>query len=196
VRQSIVVARPAADGDLRLVAYLVPEDVPPAIDDLRGFLAHKLPPYMIPADFVVLEAFPLSPTGKVDRKALPEPETAATLEREFALPETPTEELLLTLWQEILGRARIGIHDNFFELGGHSLLMPKMVSRIETAFGLNLSLRDFFQAPTIAGMAIQVDLLLLQEIEALEEEEAESLAQGGAEPALRVEEPSLPVPRS
>jgi amino acid adenylation domain-containing protein len=178
VRQAVVVARPAAAGDLRLAAYLVAGDPPPAADDLRGYLRDRLPAYMVPADFVVLESLPLNPSGKVDRRALPAPEGAETLARQLAPPETPTEELLVGIWEHVLGRAPIGIHDNFFDLGGHSLLAPQVLSRVENTFQVHLPLRAFFDAPTIAGMANLIDLAILQEIEALSEEEAEMLGAG------------------
>jgi acyl carrier protein len=135
---------------------------------------------MVPADFVVLDALPLTSSGKVDRRALPAPEAAETLRRQYVAPETPTEELLVEIWEELLGRQRIGIHDNFFELGGHSLLAPQVVSRIESTFQVHLPLRAFFEAPTIHGLADQVELILLQEIEALSDEEAEMQMAGAS----------------
>jgi hypothetical protein len=116
----------------------------------------------------------------VDRRALPAPEAAETLRKELTPPETPTEELLVTLWEEALNRAPIGIHDNFFELGGHSLLAPQVISRVESAFQVHLPLRVFFESPTVAGMATQIELIMLQEIEALSDEEAEMQMAGGA----------------
>jgi amino acid adenylation domain-containing protein len=180
IRGAVVTARPSTHGDPRLVAYLIPADPAPALDDLRGFLRDKLPAYMLPTDFVVLESFPLSPSGKVDRRALPDPEAAAAVGRELALPETPTEETLVAVWEEVLGRTGIGIHDNFFELGGHSLLAPQVIARIEQTFQIRLPLRAFFEAPTISATALNVDLLLLEEIEALSEEEAADLGVGVA----------------
>jgi amino acid adenylation domain-containing protein len=179
VREAVVAARGAA-ADLRLVAYVAVADPPPSVHDLQGFLRDRLPAYMVPADFVVLESLPLTPAGKVDRRALPAPEAAATLEREFAPPETPTEEVLAALWEQVLGRRRVGVHDDFFALGGHSLLMPQVVSRVEDTFQVSLPLRAFFESPTIAGMAAKIDLLLLQEIEALDEAEAAELAAAAA----------------
>jgi amino acid adenylation domain-containing protein len=178
VRETVVVARPAATGDPRLVAYLIPADPAPSLDDLRAFLRDKLPAYMLPTDYVQLDTFPLNPSGKVDRRALPAPEGTAAVGRELALPETPTEETLLAVWEEVLGRTGIGVHDNFFELGGHSLLAPQIVARIEQTFQIRLPLRTFFESPTISATALNVDLLLLEEIEALSEEEVEDLGVG------------------
>jgi len=178
VRETVVVARPSAIGDPRLVAYLIPADPAPVLDDLRAFLRDKLPAYMLPTDYVLLETFPLNPSGKVDRRALPAPEGTAAVGRELALPETPTEETLVAVWEEVLGRTGIGIHDNFFELGGHSLLAPQIIARIEQTFQIRLPLRAFFEAPTISATALNVDLLLLEEIEALSEEEVEDLGVG------------------
>ncbi|HYU35987.1 MAG TPA: amino acid adenylation domain-containing protein, partial [Thermoanaerobaculia bacterium] len=172
VRETVVVARKSAIGDPRLVAYLIPGDPAPAFDDLRGFLRDKLPAYMLPTDYVMLESFPLNPSGKVDRRALPAPEAAVAADRELALPETPTEETLVAVWEQVLGRTGIGIHDNFFELGGHSLLAPQVISRVEQTFQIRLPLRTFFESPTISATALNIDLLLLEEIEALTEEEA------------------------
>jgi amino acid adenylation domain-containing protein len=184
VRQAVVIAREGgAGGGLRLVAYLVGGDPPPAVEVLRGFLDKRLPAYMVPADFVVLAALPLNPAGKVDRRALPAPEAMATSGRELVPPETPTEELLVTIWEQALGRAPIGIRDSFFELGGHSLLAPQIISRIDATFRVRLSLRAFFEAPTIARLAAQIDLVLLQEIEAMSDEEAAVLVENA--PGLR-----------
>ena len=175
VRQAVVVGRPAAAGDLRLVAYLVAAEPPPAAGDLRRFLEDRLPPYMMPTDFVTLAALPLSAAGKVDRRALPAPESDGTPRGQAAPPETPTEELLAAIWEQVLARSPIGIHDSFFELGGHSLLAPSVLSRIENTFHVRLALRAFFDAPTISRLAAEIDLILLQEIEALSDEEAERL---------------------
>jgi hypothetical protein len=187
VREAVVVARAEGAGnvgDRRLVAYLVTDQVagspPPAIGDLHAFLRDRLPGYMVPADFVLLEAMPLTSSGKVDRRALPAPESAATLRRQYVPPETPSEELLVAIWEELLGRTHIGIHDNFFELGGHSLLAPQVVSRVESTFEVHLPLRLFFEAPTIHGLANQIELILLQEIEALSDEEAEMQMAGAS----------------
>jgi acyl carrier protein len=123
---------------------------------LLDFLRAKLPEYMVPASFVLLDELPLTSSGKVDRRALP----AATGQepgRGFVLPRNPAEEKLAAIWQAVLGSGRTpGVHDSFFDLGGHSLLATQVLSRIRDAFGTELSLRAFFAAPTVAGLAVAV----------------------------------------
>jgi acyl carrier protein len=133
-----------------------------------------LPAYMVPADFVLLTALPLTATGKLDRRALPEPATSGDNEG-YAPPETATEELLAEIWAELLGRGRVGIFDNFFDLGGHSLLAPQVFARIEESFQLELPLRALFEAPTVAQLANLIEQELLAQIEELSDEEAENL---------------------
>jgi hypothetical protein len=158
-----------------LVSHFRAAEAPAAAGDLRRFLEDRLPPYMMPTDFVTLAALPLSAAGKVDRRALPAPESDGTPRGQAAPPETPTEELLAAIWEQVLARSPNGIHDSFFELGGHSLLAPSVLSRIENTFHVRLALRAFFDAPTISRLAAEIDLILLQEIEALSDEEAERL---------------------
>ncbi|HSF40852.1 MAG TPA: amino acid adenylation domain-containing protein [Thermoanaerobaculia bacterium] len=155
VREAAVVARPEPSGNLRLVAYVVADAAAP---ELRDFLAHRLPPHMVPSAFVALYALPLTPNGKLDRKALPAPESAgATGEASFTAPRTPREELLAGLWAQLLERPRIGIFDNFFELGGHSLLGARLISRVRQVLGVELPLRTLFEAPTVSGLAERID---------------------------------------
>ena len=130
----------------KLVQKLVPK--------VREFLQQKLPSYMIPQAFVLLDSLPLTPNGKVDRKALPSPDTATrNLANSFVLPRNPIEAQLTHIWSEVLGLERIGVKDNFFELGGHSLLATQVLSRINSAFELDLSVQIMFESPTIAGIA-------------------------------------------
>ncbi|BCL39535.1 non-ribosomal peptide synthetase [Nostoc sp. MS1] len=124
---------------------------------VRSYLQQKLPDYMVPAAFVLLNALPLTPNGKVDRRALPTPDTATrNLSTGFVLPRTPIEAQLAQIWSEVLGVERIGVNDNFFELGGHSLLATQVVSRINSVFGLSLSIQLMFESPTVAGIASYV----------------------------------------
>jgi len=133
------------------------QDLEATAIELRAYLKEKLPDFMIPSVFVFLENLPLSPNGKVDRKALPEPDMSQHVSEEiFVAPRTPIEEVLTGIWSEVLGIERIGIHDNFFELGGHSLLATQVISRLRNAFQVQLSLRSLFEHPTIAGLAIQI----------------------------------------
>jgi amino acid adenylation domain-containing protein len=130
------------------------------VPQLQAYLAEKLPEYMVPAAFAVLESLPLTPNGKVDRRALPAPEPVK-LEwaGSYAAPQTPTQEVLVRIWVEVLGIKRAGIRDNFFELGGHSLLATQLVSRVRDACGVELPLRCVFEAPTIAELSEIVDSL-------------------------------------
>jgi amino acid adenylation domain-containing protein len=144
-----------AVSDQRLVAYLVPA-VPggPTVTELRRALAAKLPGFMLPSAFVILEALPVTGIGKVDRRALPPPGRARPdLESTFVAPRTPVEEVLAGLWGTLLALDVVGIHDSFFDLGGHSLLATQMLSRVQEAFRCEVPLRALFDAPTVAGLA-------------------------------------------
>jgi amino acid adenylation domain-containing protein len=151
VREAAVAVR-GEGAERRLVAYVVPAEAGGADPaTLRAHLAANLPEYMVPAAWVVLESMPLTPSGKVDRRALPEPDgTAAAANR--VPPRTPAEELVAGIWERVLG-VRPGVHDNFFDLGGHSLRATQVVSRLREAFGAELPLRALFEAPTVAGLA-------------------------------------------
>ncbi|RME54283.1 MAG: amino acid adenylation domain-containing protein, partial [Deltaproteobacteria bacterium] len=142
-----IVLDAAPSGENRLLAYYVAEHVLP-LAQLRSFLAPKLPDYMIPSRFVHLDAFPLTPNGKIDRKALPRPDAHLGGAAPFMPPRTPYEEALTEIWREILDTEKIGIHDNFFELGGHSLLATQLFGRIRETFQVELSIRAIFEAPT------------------------------------------------
>jgi acyl carrier protein len=122
--------------------------------ELREFLRQRLPDYLTPSFFVILQSFPISPNGKVDRQALPIPsQSDLALESVFVAPRSPIEEELARIFGEVLGVERVGIHDNFFDLGGHSLLVTQVVSRINRAFQIEISLRDLFDAPTVSGIS-------------------------------------------
>ena len=155
---AVVLARENVSGDKRLVAYLVaPDRQETTVSELRQFLKTRLPDYMMPTSFVWLSALPLTPHGKVDLSALPMPaESTPEPGRALVEPRTTTEELLATIWAEVLKLEKIGIHDNFFDLGGHSLLAAQLISRIRDTFRLELPLRSVFEAPTIAGLAEQI----------------------------------------
>ncbi|MBW4570586.1 MAG: amino acid adenylation domain-containing protein, partial [Tolypothrix carrinoi HA7290-LM1] len=152
VQLSVVIAKEIV-GDKRLVAYIVPLTQPaPTISELRDFLHQQLPEYMVPSYFVMLDAMPLTPNGKVDRRALPEP--GGQLEsHNFVAPRTPTEEMLAGIWASLLGIERVGVYDNFFELGGHSLLATQLISRVASTFAVDLPLRSLFEQPTVAALA-------------------------------------------
>ncbi|MBN4002010.1 condensation domain-containing protein [Nostoc sp. LPT] len=123
------------------------------IQDLRYYLQKKLPEYMIPSAFVVLEKFPLTSNGKVDSRALPIPEFKIGLESSFVAPSTPTQEILANLWAAILRIEKVGIYDNFFDLGGHSLLATSLLFQIRQAFAIDFPLRCLFENPTIAALS-------------------------------------------
>jgi thioesterase domain-containing protein/acyl carrier protein len=151
VSQAIVVAWGDGPGDTRLVAYVVPnQERASTTHELRTFLREKLPDYMVPSAYVMLDALPLNPSGKVDRLALPVPDKARPeLEGTFVAPRTPLEFTIAEIWQDVLGMDRMSVYDNFFDLGGHSLLAVRLFAQIEKTFGKRLPLAVLFEAPTI-----------------------------------------------
>ncbi|MEH2283677.1 MAG: amino acid adenylation domain-containing protein [Nostoc sp.] len=151
VRETVVVVAESQ----RIVAYIVPQtEQTLVISELRSFLESKLPSYMIPAAFVLLEALSLTPNGKVDRKALPEPDSARPeLEAVYQPPQTEVEQTIADIWQKVLQVENVGIHDNFFELGGHSLLLVQIHSKLQKAFQRDFSMIEMFQYPTISHLA-------------------------------------------
>ncbi|MEQ9672407.1 MAG: condensation domain-containing protein [Coleofasciculus sp. G2-EDA-02] len=131
------------------------------IPQLRDYLKKRLPEYMIPSAFVLLEALPLMPNGKVDRRALPAPDSARSeLNEAFTTPRTPVEEVLVGIWAKVLNVEQVGIHDNFFELGGHSLLATQVISQVHQAFRVELPLRGLFDAPTVAGVSDRLEAMI------------------------------------
>jgi hypothetical protein len=174
VQNAVVSAREDRPGDRRLVAYVVPKPgIVLTINILRDFLNKNLPNHMVPSAFLMLNELPLTPNGKVDRNALPAPDTTRPdLDETYIAPRTPVEQTLSEIWSEVLGLGKIGIHDNFFELGGHSLLATQAVSRLQKAFRRELSLRSFFESPTIAEMAL---LITRQQAEQVDKEEIERI---------------------
>ncbi|HJX28669.1 MAG TPA: condensation domain-containing protein, partial [Thermoanaerobaculia bacterium] len=154
VREAAVLARTDSASGTALVAYVVPADsaTQPSSAELASALRDRLPDYMVPAAWVFLDAFPLNPSGKLDRRALPAPERAGA-ESTQAAPRTLQEEILAGLWAQLLGLPSVGVFDDFFELGGHSLLGARLISRVREAFGVELPLRALFEVPTVAGLA-------------------------------------------
>jgi amino acid adenylation domain-containing protein len=159
VREAAVSVREDVAGDPRLVAYVVPENEadPPAAASLRALLHARMPEYMVPSAFVVMDAFPLTPSGKVDRKALPAPDAAAVAAPAYEPPATPAEAAVAQIWADILRVERVGAGDNFFELGGHSLLATQVVARIRTTLDVTLPVRTLFEARTVRELAARVD---------------------------------------
>jgi FkbM family methyltransferase len=191
--------QPAADGDEARqtrdnmneanddaeIQWMAPQRL---VGDLRSHLQQRLPEYMVPSAFVLLDAIPLSANGKVDRKALPPPDHARqSAASTYVAPRTLVEEQLCEMWRELLGVDRVGINDNFFDLGGHSLLLTQLATRIRAAFQVEMPLRTLFDATTVESMVVciaeqqleQVDEAdlsdLIQELEAISPEEARAL---------------------
>ncbi len=158
IKEAVVVARADRGAGERLVAYLVPTgDTAPKVAALRRLLAEKLPEYMIPSAFVTLESLPLTPSGKVDRRGLPQPSNdRPDLDNPFVAPRTPIEEELTQIWSQLLGLGQLGVYDNFLELGGHSLLATQAISRVIDAFRVDLPLGALFDSPTVADMAVVI----------------------------------------
>jgi alpha-ketoglutarate-dependent taurine dioxygenase/acyl carrier protein len=178
VRESVVVVREDNPGEKRLAAYVVafaPGLVPNGDSDdsfktqdsaisselvpqLRNFLKERLPEYMVPSAFVLLETLPIAPSGKVDRKALPAPDLSQLQpEGTFVTASTPVEEVLAGIWAEVLSLEKVGVRDNFFELGGHSLLATRVISQVRQVFKLEIPLRRLFESPTVAELAKDIE---------------------------------------
>jgi amino acid adenylation domain-containing protein len=154
VEQSVVVARRVAEGEAELVGYVVSGSRREVrVGELRRELREKLPEYMVPSQFVRMEKLPLTANGKIDRRALPEPEAEATAAPAYVEARTPVEEIVVGIWQEVLGLKRVGVYDNFFELGGHSLLATRIISRVRKSLAVDLPLRTIFESPTIAELS-------------------------------------------
>jgi non-ribosomal peptide synthetase component F/thioesterase domain-containing protein/acyl carrier protein len=151
VRESVVVAKENAAGDNRLVAYVVPHEPTSINGELREFLKQKLPEYMVPSSFVVLNSLPLTASGKLNRRALPAPVDSS--DKVLAAPETPLEKSLAAIWADVLEIKAFGTSDNFFDLGGHSLLAVRLFAQIEKKLRKRLPLATLFQAPTVKQLA-------------------------------------------
>ncbi|MEL6562782.1 MAG: phosphopantetheine-binding protein, partial [Bacteroidota bacterium] len=152
VNQSCVLAKPDANGNSRLVAYVVTEE---SLDKgaIQVALQEHLPDYMVPQLWVELEEMPLTNNGKVDKKALPEPDSEGLSTKEYVAPGTAIEVQLAAIWQNLLGVEKVGIYDNFFELGGHSLLATRLVSTIRKELEVEIAIRDIFIQPTLKGLS-------------------------------------------
>ncbi len=167
VREAVVLARQDTSGFKRLVAYLVTASPAPDVNDLRKHLRAKVPDYMVPAAFVMLDKFQLTNNGKVDHKALPEPDQERPeVATQYQAPQSDLETELAQIWSEVLGIERIGIRDNFFELGGHSLLAVRTISRMRQQLDAEMPLSTFFEAPTVAEMAAKIFELQTEKLDA------------------------------
>lgn len=167
VQQAVVVAREDQPGDKRLVAYVVAAEQPaPTSTELSQFLLERLPDYMTPSVFVPLDALPLTANGKLDRRGLPAPmPSLPSDEEEWIAPDSPIEKKLAEIWAEMFKVKQIGIFDNFFHLGGHSIKAVRVINRINQAFNVNLSVRNVFEEPTIAGLALLIEETLIDKLE-------------------------------
>ncbi len=192
VRDVVVMARDNVAGDKRLVAYVIAEnEMTPSVGELRGYMQERLPDYMVPFSFIVLNEFPLTPNGKINRAALPAPDNARPeLDDIFVAPRTPMEEKLAAIWEGVLGITGIGIYDNFFEMGGHSLMATQLISRVREAFNVELPVKVFFTGdPTIARLASEIEEIqlsdpsaddiaeMLKELDGLSDDEVKALLQ-------------------
>ncbi|UOQ48667.1 amino acid adenylation domain-containing protein [Gracilibacillus caseinilyticus] len=156
VNQVAVLVREDKPGDQRLVAYLqINEDKKLETAEWKAYLDSRLPDYMVPSAFVHVEEWPLTPNGKLDKKALPAPQFSGSVSDRT--PRTPTEELLCQLFKDVLGLSHVGIDDGFFDLGGHSLLAVKLMSNIKQSFGKDITIASLFEAPTVAGLAEKME---------------------------------------
>ncbi|MFL5745679.1 MAG: amino acid adenylation domain-containing protein [Niastella sp.] len=162
IDSAVVIAKVKPSGEKELVAYLTGKNTltAPAI---HAHLSRIVPAYMLPGYYVLLSAFPLTPNGKIDRRALPDPEGRSLLsDIEFVAPRNDIEEKLVAIWQQILGKDRIGVKDNFFEIGGHSLKVTQLISRINSSFLVQIRIQSIFREPTIENIAVQIDFILDQ----------------------------------
>lgn len=160
IRENVVIIRDDGAGNERLIAYVVTEPSPEELtsNELRRFLEEKLPAFMIPSAFITLDELPLTQNGKVDRKVLPAPgDQELPKEKGHVAPQTVVEQRLVEIWSEVMKLEKIGAADNFFDLGGHSLMATQIISRVRECFQTELTLRQFFASPTVAGLAQHVE---------------------------------------
>ncbi|HVF54593.1 MAG TPA: amino acid adenylation domain-containing protein, partial [Pyrinomonadaceae bacterium] len=158
VRHALVLVREEAAGGKRLIAYVVSDEADQMTTaGLRAYLKERLPDYMVPSFFVLLDEFPLTANGKVDRRLLPEPSESSQQVDEYVAPRTGIEEMVCGLLGNVLGRERVGLNDDFFELGGHSLMATQVMSRVREAFDVEMPLRTLFEHPTAGALAQQIE---------------------------------------
>ena len=188
VKQTVVVASDSEQGDKYLVAYLVLKAAETiTIEEMRSHLQQSLPEYMIPSAFVLLDEFPLTTSGKVDRRQLPAAdEGRLELGEQFVAPRTPVEQEVAHIWEQVLKVKGVGVNDNFFALGGHSLLATQVISRVNESLQIEMPLRTMFEQPTVAGLALAAaqrqamtledeTMQLLSKLSELSDEEAQQL---------------------
>jgi amino acid adenylation domain-containing protein len=180
VEECVAVLREDTPGQKQIAAYIASRSgEETSAHEMRNFLRERLPAYMIPATFTFLEKLPLTPNGKLDRRALPAPDHGHVEKESAATEEEPlseVEQALAQIWREVIGVESVGRHDNFFDLGGHSILITQIVSRCRNTMGVELSLRNFFEAPTVGELAPMIEQQLLEQLEQIPEAEAQRLA--------------------
>jgi acyl carrier protein len=168
VHGAVVIARSDHSGSKRLVGYVTAAaDAVLDVTQLHQHAAAVLPDYMVPTALIVLDEFPLNRNGKLDKAALPAPDTIPGTNTEYIPPRSDAEQTLADIWTQVLGADHIGIHDNFFELGGDSILSLQLVSRARAAFGVTLTARDVFTARTVGAQAMLIEEKILSELERL-----------------------------
>ncbi|YAG04451.1 Non-ribosomal peptide synthetase [Nostoc sp. DSM 114167] len=184
VKEAVVIVREDTPNETSLVGYIVAEtgqDSLQVISQLRRFLKQQLPDFMVPTIFMALEAMPLTPNGKVDRKALPKPDASRPeLEANYVAPRTSIEQQIADIWTQVLNVKRVGIYDNFFELGGYSLLGIQVISRMRQALQAEILMSNLFELPTVADLAERVETLrwATQGVQAAESETADDYEEG------------------
>lgn len=172
VRAAVVVASEDGLGEKRLTAYATVHQPKPTASELREHLKKQMPDYMVPSAVVILEEFPLTPNGKVDRTALPSPASLNTLPAETgAAPATVVEKTVAGIVAALLGLDRVDADANFFDLGGHSLLATQLIARVRDEFGINLPILKVFESPTVSDLSADIEQILVGEVEAMSEEE-------------------------
>ena len=185
VREAIAVTQPSAASEPRLVAYCTVDGTLDS-EQLRGHLADWLPDYMLPGAIVIVAELPRTPSGKIDRLALPDPDLAGAESAEYVAPRTPLEEAVAAIWAQVLGMERVGVEDDFFALGGHSLLATQVVAQVRSDFAVDLPLHSLFTCPTVATLAAEIVRMmgdsegdetarLMSELEGMSDEEAQRL---------------------
>ncbi len=202
VKEAVVITREASPGENRLVAYVIAQSVPknaeivstPLARKLRNFLNSQVPEYMVPSVFMVLDAFPLTPSGKVDRRALPIPKWTRTEEGEYIPPTTSVEIQLSELWTELLGIEKVGIHDTFCSLGGHSLMAVQMIYHVKERMQIEIDLSHFLESPTIAGLARLLSQQLQSQGKAVANDDDTRAAEGRLDKSIQL--PVNPIERA
>jgi acyl carrier protein len=166
VKETAVLVHENVLGEKRLVAYLVASDPanPPSVDALREHLKGSLPGYMVPSAFVTLQKMPLTPNGKLNRKALPAPELRACTSRQYEAPHGKVEEILAGIWQRLLGVERVDRQENFFELGGDSLTAMRLPTKIADAFAIHFQVQAVLRNSTFSDMAKFIERLLSEKL--------------------------------